>query len=151
MKRPVFFIILFLISVSPIYAQVDLAPLLASKIKVNNYADFGILIDVAEAEDPECILGDCKNGYSVRYYKLQTKHKNKNTGSRYFNDYYIYLFGDFKDGKLNGSGGIICGTDRVTYFRSKLQEISSGKDFVKINLSCPTPNGKILFGASSKE
>lgn len=137
------------ISIGAVFSQVDVSPLLASKLKAKNFNEFGYHLTVTKVDKSECFVGDCNNGYGIKYAVASVKYKNN--GTTYFDSRYFFVFGDFVNGKLSGKGGLICGSDRVTWFSRKLQHIKSGAEFDKVNLSCKDDNEQVLFGEMSRE
>lgn len=131
------------------YSQVDLSPIMTSKLKAKNFYEMGYMKEIRELEGIKQIVGDCKNGYSVKLFKLEIKTKTKSTTT--FSHEKIFVFGDFVNGKLTGKGGIICGSDRVSWFFRKLQLIKSGEEFDKVNLSCRNDDEQVLFGEGARE
>lgn len=143
-------ILLFLVSTYVIgYSQVDISPIMGDKLKAKDFYEMGYGKVIREITKTRCFVGDCENGYSVKLYKLEIKTKTKQ--STIFSHEQVYVFGDFVNGKLSGKGGIICGSDRVSSFFSKLQKIKSGADFDKVNLSCQRDDEQVLFGEGSRE
>ena len=113
-------------------AQVDISPLMASTLKAKNFNEFGLNIVVEDIEEVKTIVGDGKNGYNVKYIRLRVKRKTKQATT--LSDQIIFIFGDFINGTLTGKGGIICGSDRTSWFINKLQLIGTGEDFSNVNL-----------------
>ena len=94
-------LIIVLFFSSKVHSQIDYSVLTKKKISKSKLKSFAKLFFYKSHIDSECIVGDCKNGFSA--LKQSFKYRDGNN-TKHIDC--IYLVGNFKNGKLNGKGTI---------------------------------------------
>ncbi len=105
MKKTTFLVLLMTITFSS-YSQMDVSVLLKDKISRSDLKNFNNAHEkFKKVLRTECLFGDCKTTKSAKKITfLKTKESWSNW--KFEAEYYYYIIGDFKNGKLNGKAGI---------------------------------------------